>query len=370
MSSVVVWGHPGSPRIQSFATASVDFPTISYQLIPWIDLLQDGPIHEIYREPVWVRLESAGRNANFQHRLLEMWHPEVPSFPTAKTSFRLAVQFHSAWAKFLESRTTSWSGNANIHWTAQPMEVLQLFDKYQCGDFMKAHSIPTPATFLMHDISVADFFQQLDSLGWKKAFLKWRFGSSAVGILFLELRHNQWHGWTTLRFHDNDWHNTRRLVAVSGSSLQETISVLLQSGAVLQEYFPKAFLNGQQFDLRLILIAGTIEFIVVRCSPHQITNIHLGGTKGDVGLIRKLIPKRLWLDACDMCEKIGCLYRSLVLGIDLAFDAAISRFTIFEVNAFGDHFPTLRNEQNRSVHQVILQWLATHPPGTRFGESE
>jgi len=63
-----------------------------------------------------------------------------------------------------------------------------------------------------------------------------------------------------------------------------------------------AQLDGQNADLRVVCVGGKPVASIFRLSPHPITNLHLGGRRGDFALCRAAIPTRDWLDALDSCS--------------------------------------------------------------------
>jgi len=88
------------------------------------------------------------------------------------------------------------------------------------------------------------------------------------------------------------------------------------------------------------------------------TNLHLGGQRGDPSRCGAAIPKRIWLDAMDHCLETAALYHSESVGIDLLFENGYFRYFILEVNAFGDFFPNLVDDKGRSVARVEVEETA------------
>ena len=84
------------------------------------------------------------------------------------------------------------------------------------------------------------------------------------------------------------------------------------------------------------------------------TNLHLGGRRGDFHRCRTAIPTRAWLDALDHCEEAARCFDSAVAGVDLVFERGCRRHYILEVNAFGDFFPGWMDDCGRSVHAIEI----------------
>jgi glutathione synthase/RimK-type ligase-like ATP-grasp enzyme len=116
-----------------------------------------------------------------------------------------------------------------------------------------------------------------------------------------------------------------------------------------------AQIDGCNFDVRVIVIHGKPAFTVFRLSHLPMTNLHLGGHRGDVAGCRAAIPPRVWLDGLDACVEAAACFDSESVGVDLLFEAGYHRHYVLEVNAFGDFFPNLVDESGRSVHRVELE---------------
>ena len=100
-----------------------------------------------------------------------------------------------------------------------------------------------------------------------------------------------------------------------------------------------AQIDGQNFDVRVVCVHGRPAASIFRLSPHPMTNLHLGGRRGDFDRCRAAIPTRDWLDALDHCADAAGCFDSAIAGVDLVFERGYRRHFVLEVNAFGDFFP-------------------------------
>jgi glutathione synthase/RimK-type ligase-like ATP-grasp enzyme len=135
---------------------------------------------------------------------------------------------------------------------------------------------------------------------------------------------------------------------------------VLGEGACVQRGIPQAQIDGQNFDVRVVVIHGEPAFTIFRLSSNPMTNLHLGGRRGDAARCRAAIPTRLWLDAIDHCLEAASLYRCAAVGVDLLFERGFLRHYLLEVNAFGDWFPDLTDEHGRTVHRTEIEATARH----------
>jgi hypothetical protein len=119
-----------------------------------------------------------------------------------------------------------------------------------------------------------------------------------------------------------------------------------------------ARMDGQNFDVRVVCVYGKPAATIFRLSSQPMTNLHLGGRRGDFERCRSAIPTREWLDALDhCCESAGC-FDSAVAGVDVVFEPGFRRHHVLEVNSFGDFFPGWVDARGRSVHALELEATA------------
>ena len=131
----------------------------------------------------------------------------------------------------------------------------------------------------------------------------------------------------------------------------EIVTFLLREGSQIEVAVPKARLGGAFFDCRILAVAGAPAFTVVRQSRHPITNLHLGGWRGDPAALEKECPPPIFESAMESCRKVAASHPgSHQLGIDLMFEAGFTGHRVIEANAFGDLLPGLQRE-GRSVYR-------------------
>src|SRR5262249_20298280 len=152
--------------------------------------------------------------------------------------------------------------------------------------------------------------------------------------------------------------NTRRLRRSEGEELNAILQFLISEGTSVQRGIPMAQMDGQNFDVRVVVLHGRPAFTVFRLSSQPMTNLHLGGRRGRPDACRAAVPVRAWLDALDHCALAAQLYPCTGVGVDLLFECGYLRHYILEVNAFGDFFPGLTDERGRSVHQAEIEATA------------
>ncbi len=141
---------------------------------------------------------------------------------------------------------------------------------------------------------------------------------------------------------------------MTGPNLNAAVQFVLNEGAIVQCGIPMAQADGQNFDIRVVTVYGKPAAVIFRLSPHPMTNLHLGGRRGDYERCRAAIPTRDWLDALDHCADAAACFDSAITGVDLLFERGFRRHYVLEVNAFGDFFPGWADARGRSVHALEI----------------
>ena len=133
-------------------------------------------------------------------------------------------------------------------------------------------------------------------------------------------------------------------VHATSPTIASIVDTLAPDGLHVERWFPKAGLAGRVVDLRVVVIAGRAD---PRrwCGPaaHPMTNLHLGGGRGDLAALRARGRRRRTRRRCETCVRVAaaCFPGSLHVGVDLMFSPDWRRHAVAEVNAFGDLLPGL-----------------------------
>jgi glutathione synthase/RimK-type ligase-like ATP-grasp enzyme len=241
---------------------------------------------------------------------------------------------------------------------ASPKHTALLFDKNETSSRLRAVGIPVPECF--QPAGDADsLIEQLRSRRWSKAYVKLAYGSCASGIVVLEPLVDPCSGLTTVKEIDGLYYNTFDVRRVVGEELTSILNFVLKETATVQTAIPKTRIGNRNFDLRVVVLGGTVIAVVCRVSRHPMTNLHLGGQRGDVEECRRQIGQRHWLDAMDDCVHAASLFDLPCVGIDVAFDRNSGSPFILEMNSFGDFFPNWKDSSGRSIHELEIEQSAS-----------
>jgi hypothetical protein len=232
-----------------------------------------------------------------------------------------------------------------------------MFDKNATSARLAAAGIPVPPS-LEPPGTAEGLIEAVRQRRFATAYVKLNTGSSASAIAVLRaLEGPPWAVSSIVRL-QGGFYSSRRLCRHTGADLRAVLDFLLGEGVCVQQGIRMAQLGGQNFDVRVVVIHGEPAFTVFRLSGHPMTNLHLGGRRGDAAACRAAVPTRAWLDGLDHCALAARLYQSAVVGIDLLFESGYFRHFILEVNAFGDFFPGLVDAKGRSVHRAEIEATA------------
>ncbi|HKB05681.1 MAG TPA: STM4014 family protein [Gemmataceae bacterium] len=328
-------------------------------LVPWADVVArlgnlDGVAE--FDQPAVVRLESPGRDERVTRLLVAAGDTSVPNdAPLPKGLIWRPAALYRGFARVQVGLKESFAARRHLVPTADPLELAVMFDKTATARRLTAVGVPVPE-MLEPPATAAGLLVAVADSGWPRAYVKLNTGASATGMVVLHTAERPF-GISTMVRLEGGFYSTRRLNRLSDAGLNAALEFLLAEGAIVQRGIPMAQIDGQNFDLRVVVLDGRPAFTVFRLSPHPMTNLHLGGGRGDWTACRAAVPTRAWLDALDDAVAAAGCFDARMAGVDLVFERGSFRHFVLEVNAFGDFFPGYTDEAGRTVHQVQIESL-------------
>jgi hypothetical protein len=373
----VLIGNPGSKRcalyireLTAFRADRGERPDV--EIVPWADVVpQDGDLAGLpaFDRPAVVRLESPGKSADVYRLLLEAGARDDPvepprdwrGLPICKGQLVRPGLWYRGFRRVLAGLRRSFDVRPHLAPTACPLAVAATFDKAATNRRLAAAGVPVPEWRPADELpdGGVGFHCGLHDLGWPSAFAKLNTGASAVGIVAGYFPpEGASFGLTTLARIGDDFFSTRRVRRISSIEMVLCLRFLRGEGAIVQRGVAKARIDGEEFDLRVVCVGGRPAATIFRLSPHPMTNLHLGGRRGEFARCRAAIPTRAWLDALDQCEAAAACFSADVVGVDAVFERGFGRSYVLEVNAFGDFVPGWTDPAGRSVHAIELATAA------------
>lgn len=378
----VVVANPGSKRCELYRAELRAFwaargEAVDAEVVPWAAVVpRDGGLDDLpaFDRPAVVRLESPGKDAAVTRLLLAAGARDDPAEPArdwlAEELPHGALVRPGLWyrgfARVLRGLRRSFDARAHLFPTACPLAIAEMFDKNATLAKLRAAGVPVPDWLPPAEFPAgANAFRHVvRDTGWPVVYTKLNTGASAVGLLvsYYPPGRMEW-GLSTLVPGFTGFASTRRLRRVDYFGLDPRFRFLHAEGATVQRGIPLAQVHGDNFDVRVVCVSGAPAAVICRVSPHPVTNLHLGGRRGDVGECRAAVGARAWLDGLDHAAAAAGCFAATVAGVDVVFERGSGRPYVLEVNAFGDFFPGWLDARGRSVHALGIAATAEKPAG-------
>jgi hypothetical protein len=323
------------------------------QVIAWLDLIERGAaavLADLDDRPRIVRIDSAGEDRAVERALIRRGRASagagaladdaLAAIPDQTGRILAPRQHHLGFCAVLAELDAALQDRPAWRVLQPPAAIAELFDKRVTSRRYRALGVPVPEA--IEDVRTPDELRAaIAARGWRSVFVKLASGSSASGIAVL----SRAHAMTTVEEAGGARYNTRRIRRLDEpAEIDRLLGWLLGEGAQIERAIPKARLDGRLFDCRVLVVAGEPAFVVVRTATHPITNLHLGGQRGDAGALRAACPPDAWDAAMADCVRIAAAHRTFHLGVDLMFEPGFRGHRILEANAFGDLLPRLARD--------------------------
>ncbi len=339
----VVLANPQNNRVSFLNDALARRGRAPAVVVPWLDFLQGNIRLDAVLQPGdWLRIESPGRDAAVEAALVGV----------GRTAEHGEILFPRRWYKgfchALEA-VKAQCANAPPHTLLNdPDEIAVFFDKSATHTrFLKA-GLPVPRRLATPE-SLAELAEVMQQFGVRQVFLKLAHSASASGVIAVRTDNNgRWRAYTTVEQSADRLYNNRRIRTIDDpSAIDSVIRALAPHGLHTEEWLPKAALNGSCFDLRALVVRGTLQHVIARLSQTPMTNLHLLNQRADAQTVRATVGEKAWAALHDVCERAAQVFpASLHIGLDVMWLPGFRRLFILEANAFGDLLPgTLWNDQ-------------------------
>ena len=361
-------GNPENRRVTGFCDALARLGQPPPRVFAWADVIAE-PARLLAQPdvPTFVRLEACGESFAVERALLARGRADAESLvprPSTVDPATLVEDFgrvfaprqqHCGFLRVLEDLTRVFAERPR--WIVQnpPAEIAELFDKRATARRFAGLGVPVPASLAC----APDPEALREAMTTRAVYVKLSCGSSASCLALFRRDGEREVVLTSLTPDAQGFTNTLGLRRYEDrATIDRILGFLLREGSQVEESVPKAKLGGKPFDTRVVAVAGEPVFTLVRRSRHPITNLHLGGSRGDLAAFERLVPEDARSEALESCRRIGAHYASHHLGIDLLYESDLRGHRVVEANAFGDLLPGLHRE-GRSVYEwEILAALA------------
>jgi YheC/D like ATP-grasp len=371
----VVLGNLENRRIHLFQQALSRLSLPAATLVSWQDFLT-GRVHltKCIEPGSVLRIESPGENFEVEKLLLALGVDETVQENSACISkseaaaltldpgrIRYSRQWYlgfSAALQQIESQLVECPPSSMMN---TPAVVAMIFDKRQCHAHLCENDIPVPyALPPIHCFD--DLLEKMHKAGISRVFIKPAHGSSASGVVAFAISKDELVTYTSVEMvrAEGELRLYNSLKVKRYDSIKDIaplIDALCKERVHVEQWLPKAGMDGQVCDLRVVVINGSARHVVVRCSDSPMTNLHLGNRRGDLSALKERMRPEPWDLAMNSCERAfasfpGCHYA----GIDLLISNDFKRHAVLEMNAFGDLLPNILF-QGRDTYETEIATL-------------
>ncbi|MEU6314319.1 STM4014 family protein [Streptomyces sp. NPDC047014] len=337
---LAVVGNPAGRRVTLFQEAVRARGLPPARVVAWREVLDGGAV---FHAGETVRIDSPGEDPEVERLLRGV------SDPTR-------VEGTGRWYRRFTEAVDAVAGavaEAGGRLLTGPADLRVLFDKRRCHQVLERAGLPVPPSPTSGPAAPpvrgwADVRELLARPGLRRMFVKLAHGSSASGVLALESGPGGRVRATTSveRLPSGALHNSLHVRRYEDERvIGAVVDALAPDGLHVERWLPKASQRGRSADLRVVTVAGRATHAVVRTAPGPMTNLHLGGARGDLDAAVAAVGAAggSWEhDALAVCERAAAAFpATLCVGVDLLPATGWRRFAVGEVNAFGDLLPGL-----------------------------
>lgn len=353
---VLLIGVPGSRRTQLFQEALCRAGQPAARVVSFIDLLREETIlTDLVSAETVVRVDSPGKDFETERALLHagafgdehfagITHEEIDILEFERGRILYPRQWYLGLCRALRIVESQLPDCALMN---SLDDIAVMFDKPRCQAILRSHGIPV-ARGLGEIESFADLRRRMKETGCARVFIKLAHGSSASGVIAYQVHGDKHRATTTVevqkRGDELHLYNSRRIRLYQDvHEIEQLVDELCRHRVYVEQWLPKAGIDGRTFDLRMVVIAGRAMHAVVRLGRHPMTNLNLLGGRGNLEQVLQRIGSAGWTAIQRTCEQVmtTCFPRSLYAGIDLRISPDYQHHHVLEVNAFGDLLPNV-----------------------------
>jgi glutathione synthase/RimK-type ligase-like ATP-grasp enzyme len=376
----LIVGNPEHKRVALFQEALAALEQPPARVVSWLSFLADvRALEAIPDETTIVRVDSFGQSFAVEREMLRRGHEDAsragvwtiaPGAIEGLREERGAIlaprQHHFGVERVLADLERVFAGKRR--WVVQnpPASVRAMFDKRVTSARYASLGIPVPRALSAG--SPEELRDRARAEGVAGVYVKLSCASSASCLAVVDTRDPRAGGGgllTTIEESGGSLYNSRKLRTYRGRHAERILALLLREGSQIEERVPKARIHGRDFDCRVLVIAGEPAFTIVRESPHEITNLHLGGRRGDTAALAAAAPPGMVDAALASCARAAGAHDAFHVGVDVAFERGWTGHRVLEANAFGDFFPGLVQGGASVYAREIVESLRRGAEGIR-----
>lgn len=373
----VVVGNPDNRRVRMFQAALARLGQPPAREVAWLDLLLERARLEDALSPgCIVRFDSPGEDEAVMRQLL-IWGARAMGESAAIDPERAALletphgeilypqQRFEGFAAILARLDHALAQSPQHSALTPPAMIRAMFDKVDARAHLDTAGVEsTPMIGALRGEGGYDALRALmRAADCARVFVKLRTGSSASGVVAYRVGPKREEAITSARL-VMEGARARLFNALTVSRYTNTrqtralMDALVREGVIVEQWVPKASLDGLSVDVRQVVIGGRARHAVVRASRSPMTNLHLGNARGDLDALIARAGVERWAQAQRLCERALLAFPGAhYAGLDVLFPSGFGAPRVIEINAFGDLLPGLEHEGHDTYAACIIDAL-------------
>jgi glutathione synthase/RimK-type ligase-like ATP-grasp enzyme len=353
-------GNPENRRCQYFVAALKSQGFSAPFVVSYLDILQQKvDLNKILSKTDYLKIDSPGENRAVSHAFLNLGvdhpllghapsiqHSAIQQLPFEKGRIQFLRQNHLGFVVLLDQLQQTIAAHAQLKLMNGIEGIKLMFDKTACHQHFFQHNISVP-TALYNIQNYEDLRSKMQIKGWQRVFIKPIHGSSASGVIAFRTKGDQVQAITSVELVKEQTSfklfNALKIRTYSNTKeIAYLVDTLAKEGIIVEQWIPKASLEGGSFDLRMVVIGGKTQQVVVRQSKSPMTNLHLGNQRGTIEEVKSVIGLEKWQEMSLLAEKaVRTLPETLYAGMDVMISSTLKKIVVLEANAFGDLLPNV-----------------------------
>ena len=351
-----ILGDSSSQRFSDYCAAALNCGTDRPNCINWLEVINHGVTAlDRIAQGARLRIDSFGQRRDVLAALIRHgggyqipFEGEILSIDRQYLGICQVMQDLSQWS----------TQRHDLHFDQDPLEIVAMFDKWATHQRLIPHR-PTSALLPTDLKTFGDTLKAFLAEAGGRVFVKPRYASSASGVCCYRVGQGRQQLIAPIEILRDGgrvrlFNSLRVRSFTHPRDIQDIFRILAPQEMIAESVISKARVNGDRFDLRVVVIGNVAEHIVVRQSPSPITNLHLGNRRGMIQEVNDAVGATR-VEACRQLalQAASRFPRSLYCGVDILLPRSGDPL-VCEVNAFGDFLPNLF-ANGKTVYDAIVQ---------------
>ncbi|AJQ95350.1 STM4014 family protein [Gynuella sunshinyii] len=379
--SIILIGNLEGRRCKEFLAAvrmrqNIDLHTLSFAAIlssSTCETVIETLFGQLRSDQVLIKIESPGENFAIERSLVARGATETMRLTPTEAlclqedfgRIRFLKEWYVGFCKMLSDLgdqiyQQACNYNLTVHYVNTPDTIATLFDKPEVQTRLANNNLPVPKTIA--GIAAAQDYGDIKSILLDekscKVFIKPAYGSSASGVMALQLKADgsaaQAH--TSIELVEErgqaKLYNSLKIHRYRETQIARILDLLIHETIYAEQWLPKAQTEGLSFDIRLLSIAGRPTHGILRCSSSPMTNLHLGNHRKDLSTLPDY--QHILSQCHPLLQRVSEVFPGTSnIGFDILLSKRSRQPYILELNAFGDLL-TNHRFNNKSTQENLL----------------